>query len=165
MSHQITEGNLGPRWSIRPIDKHCCTRIEDQIDYLSAVQNARGWSIGPSSAYNPQTCFTTSCRTLRSLSFISLSLCVTSLHQSTSTTYVRTMSDSSEESWSDNPNAPQIPPWLHTFEKVFFASYAVGEILYGMPTCVSFHLHLPRCLTYRSRDHCYSVLSMHRSID
>ena len=51
------------------------------------------------------------------------------------------MPDSSEAPWSDNPNAPKIPRWLHTVEKVHFAGFLIGATLYGTSTrtltCVS----------------------------
>ena len=67
------------------------------------------------------------------------------------------MSDSLEKPWSNNPNAPQIPPSLYNAEREFFASYVVGGILYGMPTYASLHPHSPRSLIYCSRDHRYLV--------
>ena len=41
------------------------------------------------------------------------------------------MSDSQEQSWSDNPNAPKIPPLLYIWEKAYFAGALLGTILYG----------------------------------
>jgi len=43
------------------------------------------------------------------------------------------MSDPSQESWSDNPYAPQIPYDLYFGEKATFAGILIGAILYGTP--------------------------------
>ena len=75
------------------------------------------------------------------------------------------MSDSLEQPWSNNPNAPQILPEVYIQEKQVFVGYVIGGILYGMLNYVSLRLHSPRCLTYRSRDRRYSILSVYRSID
>ena len=37
------------------------------------------------------------------------------------------------EQWSNNPNAPQIPPFLYPVEKLLFAGYLVASIFHGMP--------------------------------
>jgi len=41
------------------------------------------------------------------------------------------MSDSQEQPWSDNPNAPQIPYGLYLLEKTWFAGTLISSILYG----------------------------------
>ena len=41
------------------------------------------------------------------------------------------MSDS-DQPWSNGPNAPQIPYFLYTGEKVFFAGSVIATVLYGM---------------------------------
>ena len=44
------------------------------------------------------------------------------------------MSNSQEsQSWSDNPNAPNIPYYLYSYEKTCLGGILVGSILYGMP--------------------------------
>jgi len=43
--------------------------------------------------------------------------------------------------WSDNPNAPKIPPFLYHAEKAYFAGTPTGAILYG--TCEA-HPHPTR---------------------
>ena len=43
--------------------------------------------------------------------------------------------------WSDNPNAPKIPPFLYHAEKTYFAGTLIGAILYG--TCKLSLPHLP----------------------
>ena len=48
--------------------------------------------------------------------------------------YVRAMSDSSELPWSDNPNAPQIPPSLHVSEQLNFIGDFIAAIFYGTVT-------------------------------
>lgn len=42
------------------------------------------------------------------------------------------MSDSSEISWSDDPNAPEIPPWQYVAEKELFAGIFLQAISYGI---------------------------------
>jgi len=54
------------------------------------------------------------------------------------------MSDSQEQSWSDNPNAPNIPPIIYRFEKAWFAGTLISAILYGtrkgsLPTHLPIH--------------------------
>lgn len=44
---------------------------------------------------------------------------------------VRTMSGSSTSSWSDNPNAPKIPPSLYLAEKAVFIG-VISTVLYGI---------------------------------
>ena len=44
------------------------------------------------------------------------------------------MSNSSAKSWSDSPNAPQIPYSLYFAEKANFAGILIGAIFYGMST-------------------------------
>lgn len=46
------------------------------------------------------------------------------------------MSDPSEEPWSDDPNAPQLPYWLYTGEKEYFAGSVIAAAFYGTPTCL-----------------------------
>jgi hypothetical protein len=41
------------------------------------------------------------------------------------------MDSSSQKSWSDNPNAPQIPYSLYFAEKANFAGFLIGAIFYG----------------------------------
>ena len=44
------------------------------------------------------------------------------------------MSNGSEESWSNNPNAPQISSVVYVAEKELFAGNIISGILYGTPT-------------------------------
>jgi hypothetical protein len=55
------------------------------------------------------------------------------------------MANSSEKSWSNNPNAPHIPHWMYHEEKVNLAGNLLGAMFYGMPTYLSVYLCLP-CL-------------------
>lgn len=50
------------------------------------------------------------------------------------------MSDSSEEPWSTDPNAPQIPYDLYFGEKATFAGTIIGGMLYGTQTYTSTYL-------------------------
>lgn len=68
------------------------------------------------------------------------------------------MSDSSEGLWSNNSNAPQIPPSLYTTEKLVIAAYILESVLYGAQIHPSV-LTLP--VTRHSRDRRCSILSMH----
>jgi len=43
--------------------------------------------------------------------------------------------------WSDNPNAPKIPPSLYHMEKAYFAGTLIGAVLYG--TCNPLQPHTP----------------------
>lgn len=43
------------------------------------------------------------------------------------------MSDFSEKSWSNDPDAPNITPWIYFTEKANFAGLTIGVILYGTP--------------------------------
>ena len=43
------------------------------------------------------------------------------------------MSDSQEQPWSDNPNAPKIPYRIYFDEKANFAGHLLTSILYGTP--------------------------------
>ena len=43
------------------------------------------------------------------------------------------MSDSREQPWSDNPNAPKIPHYVYIEEKCKFAEVVISSVLYGMP--------------------------------
>ena len=43
------------------------------------------------------------------------------------------MSDSQEQPWSDNPNAPSISRRLYFDEKAYFAGLLISSILYGAP--------------------------------
>ena len=43
------------------------------------------------------------------------------------------MSDSQQNPWSNNPNAPKIPRALYLEEKATFAGTLIGSILYGAP--------------------------------
>jgi hypothetical protein len=52
------------------------------------------------------------------------------------------MSDSSQKSWSDNPNAPQIPYDLYFREKATFAGEIIGAIFYGLSTDMPIFLSL-----------------------
>ena len=54
------------------------------------------------------------------------------------------MSDPSEPPWSNNPNAPQIPYWLHFGEKVYFAGVLMGAVFYGTHSCTSVYLPSPQ---------------------
>lgn len=42
------------------------------------------------------------------------------------------------EPWSNTPNAPQIPPWLYSYEKDNFAGRLVGAIVYGITVVLFF---------------------------
>jgi len=42
------------------------------------------------------------------------------------------MSDSQDQPWSNNTNAPKIPRYLYLQEKANFAGYIIGAILYGV---------------------------------
>ena len=44
------------------------------------------------------------------------------------------MDDSSQQPWSNNPNAPQIAYPLYIAEKANFAGFLIGTIFYGTPT-------------------------------
>jgi len=55
------------------------------------------------------------------------------------------MSVSQFEPWSNNPNAPNIWYSVYLWEKINFAGYLVGSILYGMP-----RISLPTCPTTRA---------------
>jgi hypothetical protein len=61
------------------------------------------------------------------------------------------MSDPGEAPYSDNPNAAQIPDWLHLQERNDFIGVLVGTVLYGtfsLPWVCSFVLTLhPRPVT------------------
>lgn len=41
------------------------------------------------------------------------------------------MSDSSDQPWSDNPNAPQFAYQLYVAEKEYFAGSVIAAIAYG----------------------------------
>ena len=74
------------------------------------------------------------------------------------------MSNSSEKPWSDSPNAPQIPYWLHLEEKGDLAGYLISTIFYGWPA----HRFIDLCSSYLSDHnprncHC-SFLSMHERV-
>ena len=47
-------------------------------------------------------------------------------------TQIRLMPDSREKPWSNNPNAPRVPHWVHTLEQENFAGDFIAAILYGM---------------------------------
>jgi hypothetical protein len=49
----------------------------------------------------------------------------------------QSMSDSSDQSWSNNPNAPQIPYQIHTWEKEYFSGEVLATVAYGTPSYVS----------------------------
>ena len=55
------------------------------------------------------------------------------------------MSNSPEESWSEDPNAPQIPPGLYLAEKEAFAGLLIGTVFYGTPSRASAYACSP-CL-------------------
>ena len=66
--------------------------------------------------------------------------------------------------WSEDPNAPQIPPFLYLAEKENFAGLLIGTILYGMlPMHPSICTH-SACSPYHLRGHHGSVLQMHLGI-
>lgn len=48
------------------------------------------------------------------------------------------MSQPSEQPWSSDPNAPQIPFWLYTAEKENFAGMLLGAIFYGVVVVLFF---------------------------
>lgn len=48
------------------------------------------------------------------------------------------MSDSPEQPWSDNPNAPKIPLRLHLSEKGNFTAAPICAVLYGIATIIFF---------------------------
>ena len=81
--------------------------------------------------YSPPTPFTPSHRTPRSFPFISAPSPLPPFVEISSAERVLTMSDSSgEQPWSDNPNAPQIPPWLHSAERDTLTGHFLGSILW-----------------------------------
>lgn len=55
----------------------------------------------------------------------------------------RAMSDSSEKSWSDSPNAPQVPYSLYLTEKEAFAGQLLGAMFYGAQTYASVYMCSP----------------------
>ena len=65
------------------------------------------------------------------------------------------------EPWSDNPNAPQIPLSLYTWEKTAFAGYFVGSIFHGRPAHVFVHRRSLHCSIHHSRYRRRSILSMY----
>lgn len=56
------------------------------------------------------------------------------------------MSEQPVVSWSDNPNAPRIPPDLHHLEKAHFAGDLICAVLYGTSTYMSVYPCLPSAL-------------------
>ena len=75
------------------------------------------------------------------------------------------MSDSHELSWSDNPNAPNIPYRMYSAEKTWFAGTLISLILYGMRkrsplTHSPTHAHRLVGSVY-SRDAHRAILQMH----
>ena len=52
------------------------------------------------------------------------------------------MSDSQEQWWSDDPNAPKITHVLYFREKATFAGSLIGSILYGMRGLPVAYLHV-----------------------
>lgn len=75
------------------------------------------------------------------------------------------MSDSQEQPWSDNPNAPMIPLITYHNEKAWFAGTLASFILYGTPqrsppTRLPISAHDSVCSVY-SRDSHYTVLQLH----
>ena len=49
---------------------------------------------------------------------------------------------SSENPWSNNPNAPQIPYQIYFAEKANFAGILIGAIFYGMHTYTPTYAYL-----------------------
>ena len=76
---------------------------------------------------------------------------------------VWTMSDSQEQLWSDNPNAPNIPPTTYFAEKAYFAGILVSSVLYGTPkaphTRPSIRAHFVR--SDRPRNYNHAILTMY----
>lgn len=56
------------------------------------------------------------------------------------------MSDSQEEPWTNNPNAPKIPHDLYLREKSYFAGVLVAALLYGACKALPHNIH-PSVLT------------------
>ena len=57
------------------------------------------------------------------------------------------MSNSQEQPWSNNPNAPDIPRVVYVGEKANFAGTLVSSILYGTRNWYTYpcvHPYLPR---------------------
>ena len=54
------------------------------------------------------------------------------------------MAHSSQTPWSNDPNAPQLPTWLHLIEKAFLAGFFIGAISYGALTPPPGNLCSPR---------------------
>ena len=54
--------------------------------------------------------------------------------------HIRTMSDSQQNPWSYNPNAPNITYSTYFLEKAYSAGLSVGWILYGTPAYTSVYL-------------------------
>ena len=52
------------------------------------------------------------------------------------------MSDSQEQWWPDNPNAPKITHILYLQEKATYAGSIIGSILYGMRGFLAAYLHV-----------------------
>ena len=130
--------------------------------FCSPHTTQHGSSIGLSNVDNPLTSCTPSHQTLRFFSPPRPSASPTlHIHPPFPATRVRHMSDSSETSWSNDPNAPKIPPSLHLAEKETFAGALIGAISYGTLIHIPAHPHSPRLLDppFRHR-HCY-VLPMY----
>lgn len=51
------------------------------------------------------------------------------------------MSDPLGMPWSEDPNAPQIPPFLYLAEKEIFTGLLIGTALYGMLPHASVYLY------------------------
>ena len=69
------------------------------------------------------------------------------------------MSNASQESWYDNPNAPKIPSQQYLDEKANFAGIQICAVFYGM-LVLCLHLPFPT-MTCRSRGRHRPVLPMH----
>lgn len=71
------------------------------------------------------------------------------------------MSDSPDTPWSDGPNAPRIPYWLHLAEGGDFAGFFIGMILYGRLTFVFVYMRSPWPVDHLFRDCHRSVPQMY----
>jgi hypothetical protein len=69
-----------------------------------------------------------------------------------------------EQSWSNNPYAPQIPYLLYFAEKVTLAGILLGAIFYGTSIYTPVYLRSPFRLVHRSRDHDRPVLPMYECV-
>lgn len=74
------------------------------------------------------------------------------------------MPNTSQKSWYDNPNAPNIPSQIYFDEKANFAGMLTCAVSYGAKTRGSIYPPLPPCLIYYSRICRHLILPMHERI-